>query len=885
MARSVAVITPEIFTTFGELLRYLRRRAYLSQRDLAVAVGYSEAQVSRLECNQRLPNESTLLAQFVPALDIEREPEWVARLLQLAAKSVGHDSRANMPHPSDAYPVATPEGSAGGEHAATTSTRPLAFTLPMQATSLVGREEERAFIRQRLERPDVRLLVLTGPGGTGKTRLALEVAAELHDLYADGVCFVALAAITDPALVVTTVADALGVTQSGPQHLAETVGAYLRDRQMLLVLDNFEQVVAAAPQIALWLGVTLRLKVLVTSREALQIYGEHIYAVPPLSLPPASLLSADTRTGGYDDRSYIAAVMRSEAVRLFVERAQAVEASFVLTGANVAAIAEICRRLDGLPLAIELAAARISMLPPQALLARLSRRLRLLTGGTRQTPARQQTLRATIEWSYNLLQPAEQRLFVQLAVFVGSFDLQAAESICGAEVGGEWAEEMVLDGLQALMNKQMIRPIADLDSGPRFMMLETIREFAMDQLVVGRNVETLRRRHASYFARFVEQTAPVVRSPAEDRWHERLERDHDNLRAALTWTQTQAADDDAAVGLRLAVALAQFWTVHGYFAEGQEWLERCLEQTARTAGGALDSLRAKAYEGAGTMLWAQGQYARASEFHEEARKLYEAIGDQFGVATALYNLAVLAKTRGDYTAALEWHDASLRLRRELGDKLGTADSLCSLGVCARDQGDRVRAAAHYEQSLVLFKECKDRRGIAFVLGNLGELAHDQGQYEQAAMYYEEARAVFQTFGDRLNLAYMQKKLGSLAHDQGSPQRAIVFFHAGLVLYRALGNTCGIAECLEGLASALYDVQHPTPDRTFRLVRLWGVAEALREVSNSPRPLIERELFTPFLHAVCAEIGDDAFATMKRVGRVMPVETAIVEAQELLPWVA
>jgi predicted ATPase/class 3 adenylate cyclase len=482
--------------------------------------------------------------------------------------------------------------------------------LPTQPTPLVGREREVGAVCEGLRRPEVRLLTLVGPGGTGKTRVGLQAAAELIEGFEGGVFFVALAALNDPALVASTVAQSLGVTETGDRPLEERLKEYLRNRETLLLLDNFEQVLEAAPLLEGLLGSAPRLKALATSRAALRLYGEHEFPVPPLELP-------DTRR-----LPEIEALAQYEAVRLFIERARAIKPDFAVTNENAPAIAEICARLDGLPLAIELAAARTRLLPPQAMLKRLDSRLKLLTGGARNLPERQRTLRGAIEWSHGLLAPEEQTLFARLAVFAGGRTLEAIEAVC--DPGGELD---VFDGVESLLEKSLLRQEEGPDGEPRFVMLETIHEFARERLEEGGEAEEVKRAHAEFFLALAEETEPELRGPRQFSWFERLETEHDNLRAALSWSLETG---NAELRLRIGGALRWFWNVRGYAGEGWRWV------AAGLSGGeaAPAAVRAEALLGLGDLAQRQGDYERATEDLEASLALCREAGDRSGEARA-----------------------------------------------------------------------------------------------------------------------------------------------------------------------------------------------------------------------------------------------------------
>ena len=496
--------------------------------------------------------------------------------------------------------------------------------LPAQPTTLLGREAEVAAARALLQQDGVRMVTLTGPGGTGKTRLGLQVGAELVDVFADGVWFVPLAAIADPALVVPAIAQSLGLSEVASQPLLNIVQDYLKDKQALLLLDNFEHLTSAASTISALLAACPTLKVLITSREPLRITGEREIPVPPLSLP------SSRQVRGLSP----AAFLEYPAIRLFVERAQTVKPDFALTEAIAADVAAICLRLDGLPLAIELAAARVRVLPPGQLLARLDRRLKILTGGNRDLPARQQTLRAAIEWSHELLDPDEQSLFAHLAVFAGGCTLEAAEAVCGAHGGHEID---VLDGLDSLSQKSLLRPEEGSEGWTRFTMLETIREYALERLDASGEADSLRQAHARFFLDLAEAAEPQLTGPDQVLWLDRLGTEHDNLRAALGWLERSSEREP---WLRLSGALWRFWWVRGHMTEGRGWLARALAET----DGLPPAVRAKSLSGAGILAESQGDYVQAKALHEESLALARQSGDRFAIA-ASYGIRIITAAR------------------------------------------------------------------------------------------------------------------------------------------------------------------------------------------------------------------------------------------------
>ncbi|HEX9989416.1 MAG TPA: tetratricopeptide repeat protein [Chloroflexia bacterium] len=871
-------------TTFDAWLKQRRRALGLTRKELADRVGCSAITIVKIEAGERRPSRqiAELLADSLDIPPSERET-----FVEFAR--VG--SRA----PRNALPP-VPDG-----ELLRLAQRP--NNLPAQRTTFIGRREEVTAVVSLLRRPGTRLLTLNGPPGIGKTRLSLQVSAEMLDDFANGVFFVPLAPVSDPDLVPPAIAQALGVRDSGDQPLVDTLKNYLRARQMLLVLDNFEQVTAAAPVVGELLSAASELKIVVTSREVLRLYGEQDFPVPPMSVP---------RTEEHVNGNWT----QYEALQLFSERAGTAQYGFRMSGEEVRLAAQICAHLDGLPLAIELAAVRVRDLPLGEMLAKIGDKLALLAQGPVDLPPRQRTLRGAIGWSYDLLSESERTVFRHLSVFAGGCTLEAAHEAIAGQSGASDSQDA--DGLRAtlisLVAKNLLR-LEGSNEAPRYVMLETVRDYAREMLAESGEAVALEGWHVAHYLDLAEKAAPELKGTQQAAWLAKLETEHDNLRAALA---SALRWGDAETALRFGSALWKFWLGRGYLSEGSRWLSLALSLEYDAGASSSDTLklaRVGAIKGAGNMAFSMDNYEGARVLYEEGLRLSKEvddklsmgqllnnlslveltasrydrvlalceeslalkreIGDKEGIAATLGNLALMAQDRGNYAWAHSLQEESYNIRLELGDKRSIAIAMNGLGASTLAMGDPAAARPLHEQAMLIAEELGDKFVMALALIDLGEVARYEGRYEEAASYNERAEAIDRELGHAQDLAIVLHNMAQIARHQGDSAKAIALLKESLTMRNESGNKRGIIECLAAIGGVAAD-----EGRYDRAARLFGAADCLAKVTGFRLYPVDHAAYESSMELSRSHLGDAAFSRAWEQGGAMGLEEAIALALDL-----
>jgi predicted ATPase/DNA-binding CsgD family transcriptional regulator/transcriptional regulator with XRE-family HTH domain len=874
--------------TFASWLRQRRKALDLTQAQLAQQVSCSLSAIRQLERGVLRPSRR-LAEQLAEQLQIP--PDLHMTFLRAARTlSTSGDPAVPFATPSHLSPMFRGQAS-----------------FPDPTTPLLGRAHDLAILHARLLRPDVRLLTLTGAPGVGKTRLAIQLAADLTHAFPDGVWFVTLASISDMDLVLPSIATTLGLREDGAQPLKDILIHSLRDKQLLLVLDNFEQVAAAASTIASLLERIPLVKIIVTSRVILRLVGEHEFPVMPLGLP-------DLQQG-----ESVEQLAAAPAVQLFVQRAQAVQPEFALTAQNAHVVAELCIHLDGLPLAIELAAARIKHLPPEALLSWLEARFELLVDGRVNAPERHQALHQAIAWSYRLLRPAEQQLLRCVGLFVAGGRLEAIAAVTAHTGVAEHeaphtsagadpqrpANITLFNTLTTLVDHSLLQQTADADGTPRFRMLESIRAFALEQLEVEGEPAALQERHAAYYLTVAEDAAAQLQGPAQQAWYDRLEADHDNFRAALTWSQTA---QEVECSLRLALALHEFWKVRGYLREGRMWLaDACARsqgkrpalvalaqayvaelaqlqddygQAVAWAEASITLTRSLSQKAAlatalGPLGWhayLQNDLLAARAHFAERLSLCRILGKPAPIAQTLHDLAYLAMMQGDYAQAQAWYEEELALSREAGHQHGIFWALHGLGWLAQRHDEPRRAALLYTECLTRAQALGHLDGIAVALNSLGSIAQEQGQYPQAIDYYHQCQLIWQRLGRPSASAGVLRRLGMLALRQGQLSCAAKHLGESLVLAQQMRRNMIIILSLAGLAD-LAGVR----GQALLATRLCGMVAALRDTARYVMDPADQNNYERTVAMARAQLEATTFEEAWAAGRAMTLEQAVAEA--------
>jgi predicted ATPase len=845
--------------SFGLWLKGRRKALRLTQEELAGRISCSGALVRKIEAEERVASQP------------------LAELMADAFHIVPNERAAFVQFAQGRLDAITAERALW---LTLHSAKSHANNLTAPPTALLGRVRELERLRELLllDGERGRLITLTGPPGIGKTRLAVEVGAELLDYFEDGVFFVGLASIADPDLVLASIANVLSLPDKGGESLLSNLQQSISSKQMLLLLDNFEQVVDASPTVVELLGACPYLKVLVTSRESLHVHGERQFPVPPLALPAPEVARNAQALANYP------------AIALYAQRAQDVQPEFALNENNVQAVAAICRRLDGLPLAIELAAARVGLFSPQEMQARLDEPdagLSMLAGGPPNLPARQRTLRAAINWSYNLLNEEEQALFARLGVFVGGFTLAAVQAVCnlgsGYRVSGVRENSSdpishyplpatryplppqidISEGIESLLDKSLLKREVGLDGESRFTMLETLRDYSLERLGASGSLPTLRENHVRYYLGFAAEAGAQLDGEQELLWLKRLDREYENIRAAIAWSIENEAG--AATALRFASALGSYWVRHGHVSDARNFLSAALAR----ANEVRSLEKATALSVAGRLALLQGDHPAGRSLSTQSLDLYRELGDRTGMSTVLNRLGTEYNRAGDFKQGRQALEEALAIAREIGDPKAIAEALGHLGSSIQEFGNHRDALPLFEECLALARQAQNKGLIGSVLLTLGDIARLDGDYARARSNFEESVALFEASGGKMGRAFALANLAQVILKEGDPTNAAPLLAESQALFRQMGHRRGLLLCLDGFA-ALYLLK----GNLTRAISLLSATQAAMDRNETFLETVDRLEFEKHVAEARALEGEPMWSRAWAEGQSMTIEQAI-----------
>jgi predicted ATPase/DNA-binding XRE family transcriptional regulator len=823
--------------SFGEWLKRRRKAAGWTQEQLALKITCSTSALRKFEAEERFPS-AQIIEKLAEVFDISS----TERVSFLRFARGDWESAPAWVMEDEPWRV---------------SSKSLRSNLPASLTSLIGREQQVADVREYLSDLNTRLVTLIGPPGIGKTRLSLEVARAELAHFPDGVFFVALAPLEDSSLVAPTIAQTLDFVKmhnlSPFQRLKDGIG----DKQMLIVLDNVEHLIEGTATLVSNLLLSCpHLKILNTSREALRVPGEWLYSIPPLNIPRVN------------SSIEMEAVSQFSALTLFAERARAVRSDFVLKADNIEAVTMICAQLDGLPLAIELIAARARLMSPQTLLTKLNDLFVLHADGMRAVSARQKTLHNTISWSYNLLTEPEQILFCRLAIFVGGFTLEAAKVVCGQD---ELKGKDIFDLLGRLIDKSLvIIEVASTSNETRYRLLETIREYALEKLNNSDEMTMICLRHLRFFAEMVDEAERNFKGPDQAIWYKHLDHELDNLRAALTWFE---GSENAEIRLRFAAGLWRYWKSRGQSSEGRKHLQNILE--ALPPGSSRQTLVcARALTAAGSLAYYEGDFSYSEQSRVEALAIFRNPDDKVGIADCLNGLGNTAISQGNYDAARRFYEESLTIRKDLEDRWGVARVLGNLGLLAYFQTDYIQAHFLHSESLTLFKELRDDEGIANELVNLGDVARHQGELPTALSLYQDSASISQKLKDQWGLAYAIMGIADVVFEQGDVSKAFLLYGECLTMFQEEADYIGLPYALEAIAALAL-----VKNQWEKAARIFSAADALRQSTHTPMPLPNYSTYQKNLSSLQQQLDRSKFESVWTEGRAMTIEQTIAYALE------